>query len=95
MNASAAISAFVQTTANRLPTLEEVLDLCASCRIRLKVKDGEPIMSLPGACIKRCGKCDFCKENAAARQVSDVVGELIGREPWRSQVIENRVEGAA
>lgn len=89
MKAVDAINEFVKLTANRLPTLAEVFELCDSCRIRLKVRDGEPIMALPGACLKKCGSCDFCRENASARQVSEIVTELISREPWRSQIISN------
>lgn len=75
MTAPDAIREFVKTTAERLPTVDEVLALCDACGITFKLKEGEPCMTVP-------------REN---REVATIVQELIGREPWRSQVIERRI----
>lgn len=75
MKAADAINAFVTTTADRMPTVDELLALCDACGITFKMKDGEPRMTVP-------------TEN---RPVAFMVQELIKSEPWRSQVIATRL----
>jgi hypothetical protein len=92
MKPADAIREFNAVTADRLPTLGELFELCDSCGLRFRLKDGEPLIAVPGACASKCGRCDYCRANAMARPVAEVVQELIRSEPWRSQVIAHRLE---
>ena len=72
MSADVAISRFLVSSAERLPTAAELVALCKDLEITFGVVEGTPVMKPP--------KCN--------REVALLVAKLITREPWRSQVIE-------
>lgn len=70
------LDAFLNTTESRLPTAEEFIALCDEVGISFAYgAEGQPVL----------------KANGDNRDVAALVAKLIGREPWRSQVIATRL----
>lgn len=70
------LDAFLNTTESRLPTAEEFIALCDEFGIEFDRRaDGTPVL----------------RPSNGNSDVAVLVAKLIGREPWRSQVIATRL----
>lgn len=76
---SEVLTQFLETTAKRIPTVEEMLSVCDDIGITFKVIDGKPFMR----------PCPTCVEEAK------VLAKLFKREPFRSAVLGAKLPGLA
>ncbi len=72
------IEEFLAVTTQRLPKVEEMIDLCDSLGITFVATNGKPYMRA----------CPDCTEEAK------VLANLFGREPFRTMVIERKLSSA-
>lgn len=71
------IDTFLEITEERIPTVDEVIDLCDHVGIKFAMADGKPVM-------RPCEEC---------RDVAVIVATLFRREPFRSAVIARKLSG--
>jgi len=65
------LDAFLAATADRIPTVQEMLDLCAALNIRISMRDGQPVTVT----------------KPETRAEAELLTKLFRREPFRSQAI--------
>jgi hypothetical protein len=65
------IEQFLSTSTDRLPSASEVVSLCRELQIQFAMSDGRPVL----------------RPDRRNRVIAQLIARLIGREPWRSQVI--------
>jgi hypothetical protein len=65
------IEQFLSTSTDRLPSASEVVSLCRELHIRFAMADGRPVL----------------RPDRKNHAIATLIARLIGREPWRSQVI--------
>lgn len=71
------ISDFLRRTETRLPTPQELIELCELCEITFGYgADGQPVLKV-------------FEGNKAA---GELIAKLIRREPWRSEIIKARLQ---
>lgn len=71
------ISEFLRRTETRLPNPQELIALCEECGINFGFgADGKPVL----------------KVFDGNKQVGELVAKLIRREPWRSEIIRERLQ---
>lgn len=64
---------FLELTSERLPNAQELVGLCETVGIQFALKDSVPVLR--------------AKWTTETRLIGELVSKLIGREPWRSQVL--------
>ena len=70
------ITEFLRRTEARLPTPQELIELCETCQIGFGYdSDGKPSL----------------KVFEGNKSVGELIAKLIRREPWRSEIIKARL----
>ena len=63
---------FMSTTTARLPSANELIDLCHTLEMRLVMADGKPVI----------------RTSTKDRDVGILIARLLKREPWRTQALK-------
>lgn len=69
------ISEFLRRTETRLPTPQELIELCETCQIEFHYVDDKPVLRV----------------FEGNKSVGELIAKLIRREPWRSEIIKARL----